>query len=854
MLKAKARLFCALVAIFVSVGALLPVIAEQRVSAVSASSWRAGRIIDDGIFTNANDMSVSDIQSFLNAQVPNCDTNGTQPASEYGRPDLTHAQYAASRGWSAPPYVCLRNFYEVPKTAPSPGIPDNSYSHGGGAFSGGISAAQMIYNAAQQYQINPKVLLVKLRTESAGPLTNDPWPLANQYTYAMGAHCPDSGPGGSASCDSNYAGFSIQIAESAALLRWYINSMGQPWWQYKKPYQTNSILWNVAPSGCGSSDVYIESKATAALYTYTPYQPNASALANLYGTGDGCSAYGNRNFWRVYNDWFGSTYNPDLSWALESQQVYANTARTRTIDPTVVSPGQIIYVRIVVRNTGNFTWWNSGSMPMNLGTSNPSDRTSMACDSTWLSCTRPTRLSEASVTPGQTGTFEFQMRAPTTYGMYNEYFRPVIDGLSWLNDIGMYLPIGVKPPTDNWSYLGQNLYLDSGRTQPANTTALAPNRTYYAQLSVRNTGNTLWTNSGEKPINLATTHAPDRNSPFCDSSWLSCNRPTNLKETSVAPGEVGTFEFQFKTPSSLSSYNEYFNLVREGAGWLPDKGLNWSLGVRAPVALWQSAGQTVYTDDSKVQKADTSSVNNAGRLFVVLRAKNIGNTTWTNSGVTPVNLATTLPGDRISSFCDSTWLSCNRPARLLEPTVAPGETGTFEFWMKAPYATNGTTYREYFRPVVEGSMWMNDIGMYIDINMQSSITAWQYVSQAAYANSALTTAVNLTSSATNTTYYLQLKAKNTGGTIWKNSGATPTNLGTSNPTDRISVFCDSSWLHCTRPTTLKEASVAPGQIGTFEFKIKTPATSGTYNEYFRPVTEGINWLTDVGQYWTIVTR
>lgn len=71
----------------------------------------------------------------------------------------------------------------------------------------------MIFNAAQQYQISPKVLLVKLGTESAGPLTGDRWPLSSQYAYAMGAHCPDHGPGGSANCDSNYAGFSIQMSE-----------------------------------------------------------------------------------------------------------------------------------------------------------------------------------------------------------------------------------------------------------------------------------------------------------------------------------------------------------------------------------------------------------------------------------------------------------------------------------------------------------------------------------------------------------------------------------------------------------------------------------------------------------------
>ena len=34
--------------------------------------------------------------------------------------------------------------------------------------------------------------------------------------------------------------------------------------------------------------------------------PNKASLANLRGTGDNCSSYGNRNFWRFYWDWFGS--------------------------------------------------------------------------------------------------------------------------------------------------------------------------------------------------------------------------------------------------------------------------------------------------------------------------------------------------------------------------------------------------------------------------------------------------------------------------------------------------------------------------------------------------------------------
>src|SRR5690606_6051370 len=125
------------------------------------------------------------------------------------------AQYAASRGWAGPPYTCLNKYYEVPKTAPGGNMPANNYSTPDTIPSGAQSAAWIIKDAANRYNISPKVLLVKIATESVGPLTADNWPLFSQYRYAMGSHCPDSGPGGSANCDPAYAGFSIQIYSAA---------------------------------------------------------------------------------------------------------------------------------------------------------------------------------------------------------------------------------------------------------------------------------------------------------------------------------------------------------------------------------------------------------------------------------------------------------------------------------------------------------------------------------------------------------------------------------------------------------------------------------------------------------------
>ncbi|HWT40312.1 MAG TPA: RICIN domain-containing protein, partial [Dongiaceae bacterium] len=61
---------------------------------------------------------------------------------------------------------------------------------------------------------------------------------------------------------------------------------------------------------CGGSNVSIQNLATAALYDYTPYQPNAAVLAAPMGTTVTCGAYGNINFYRYFTSWFGAAVLP----------------------------------------------------------------------------------------------------------------------------------------------------------------------------------------------------------------------------------------------------------------------------------------------------------------------------------------------------------------------------------------------------------------------------------------------------------------------------------------------------------------------------------------------------------------
>ncbi|MCL2280553.1 hypothetical protein FWC31_01555, partial [Candidatus Saccharibacteria bacterium] len=254
-------------------------------TAAGGSDFRPGRIIDDVVFYNKDAMNAQQIQDFLNQKVPVCDTLGAKIYSG----TKTRAQSGTERGYP-PPYICLKDYrQDTPEKVASnycdllPAATDQS-------------AAQIIYSVSQACGVNPQVLLVLLQKEQS--LVTDDWPFEIQYRSATGYGCPDTAP-----CDAQYYGFFNQVFRAA--------------WQYKvyranpnnynyRAGRNNYIQYNPNAS-CGGLNVYIENQATAGLYIYTPYVPNQKALENLYGTGDSCSAYGNRNFWRLFGDWFGST-------------------------------------------------------------------------------------------------------------------------------------------------------------------------------------------------------------------------------------------------------------------------------------------------------------------------------------------------------------------------------------------------------------------------------------------------------------------------------------------------------------------------------------------------------------------
>lgn len=494
----------------------------QPAHALSGSDFNPGRIIDDSVFFNKDAMSVSDIQSFLQSKVPSCDTNHTSGNSSY-----------------SPPWTCLYQYRENTTThANNIGNPSSNPA-------GSITAAQIIYNAAQSYNISPKVLLVLLQKEQS--LITDTWPYPSQYRSATGYGCPDSSV-----CDSQYYGFYNQVTKAAYQFRRYATYPDQ--YNYVAG-QNNNIPYN-PNGGCGYKTVYIQNQATAGLYNYTPYVPNTAALNNLYGLGDGCSAYGNRNFWRLYNDWFGSPTAAPYAWKVVDQRVKAYVTGEDLDISAGLPAGERVVFYVRAQNTGTQTWSKSGSNPTRLGASRPNERTSVFCETSWIACHRPVGMSEATVAPGEVGTFQFAVQAPLTPGQYKEYFNLLAEGVSWMQDIGLYFNIKVIDAPLSYSLVSSTL--------PSNMTA---GQTSTGVITIKNTGSAAWYNVAKYPARLGTASPYDRPSAFQSTDWISTSRAAEQNEFRVLPGEDSTFNVSLRAPNTNGSYTEKFAVLLEGYRW-----------------------------------------------------------------------------------------------------------------------------------------------------------------------------------------------------------------------------------------------------------------------------------------------
>ena len=223
----------------------------------SATEFDPGYIVSDDSFYDSGAMSEDEIQAFFEGL--DCRPEDRVP--------------------------CLADFMQSTTTQAAAG-PGHCAEYRGGIRE---RASRIVSKVAAACGVSPKTLLVLLQKEQS-LLTR---PSESGYLRATGYGCPDT-----ADCDAKYFGFFNQVYNAAWQFRQYTE-------QPDRAYRIGAVDVGFHPdAACGASTVAIANQATANLYNYTPYQPNTAAVADPE-VGDGCSAFGNLNFWRLRHRWFG---------------------------------------------------------------------------------------------------------------------------------------------------------------------------------------------------------------------------------------------------------------------------------------------------------------------------------------------------------------------------------------------------------------------------------------------------------------------------------------------------------------------------------------------------------------------
>ncbi len=258
-----------------------------------------------------------------------------------------------------------------------------------------------------------------------------------------------------------------------------------------------------------------------------------------------------------------------------------------------------------------------------------------------------------------------------------------------------------------------------GQEQPK---VISPGKSGVVRIRVQNAGSAGWDNN----VHLASKE--DRPIRFGAEGVLNGNRVAFTGEDSdpfIAPNETATFSYTVRSPAAQAgAFRQYFGLVRDG----PGPRFGEELGIYVPTIVadgdhfppeltpadctWQYVAQT--GSPITADRVDVTEVTTSRFQFTLRNTSEL--CPWFARGAKPLRLATRNPLDRASAFAadmSEGWLTPNRIS--IPADVAPGETVTIPFTLRARSGTPAGDYDERFAPVVEGRMHFADQGVFAPI-------------------------------------------------------------------------------------------------------------------------------------------
>lgn len=253
-----------------------------------------------------------------------------------------------------------------------------------------------------------------------------------------------------------------------------------------------------------------------------------------------------------------------------------------------------------------------------------------------------------------------------------------------------------------------------------------------------------------------------------------------------------------------------------------------------------------------------STDRDAGEVRLAPGEERLLRLTFVNAGSAPWSVAggaaLYVYGDS-SPFRHSSWRTADFIAPLVTPSVAPGNTASASFFVRAPVKAG--TYSQDFVLGHGGNIWIKGSRTTVRFVVSGTPVSAASSSSGSAASAASVPVPNPTAPISRPVASsiasgfkaelvdrggiewqleplaratIRVKFRNAGTATWGNAGAGAVSLG---PTGgRKSDFQDEGWKSSGVAAVLQETRVAPGGIGTFVVTLRGATKPGTFNEAF----------------------
>lgn len=339
---------------------------------------------------------------------------------------------------------------------------------------------------------------------------------------------------------------------------------------------------------------------------------------------------------------------------------------------------------------------------------------------------------------------------------------------------------------------------------------------YDVSVTIRNVGSGTWTHASSYRLGA------DTKNQLIWSDGVDGGYSTSATDQriylnagdSIAPQETKTFTFQITAPATAGNYLFSGKMVRDGVAWFGSSISRTMTVVNAPANAAEIISVTApeYMEEEEVANID-------------VEVKNIGTATWT--AATDYKLGSLLflnyyPLVTENQFNWNGTTDSPLNQRLLldgEDSIAPGQTKTFSFTVKAP-KTRGT-YTLSGRMIREGVEWFGE-------KFEQDIRV--VPSNRGNLDHGLIGALYPAYMKAGTTRRVSVSVKNLGNDTWSSAGNYRLMAAASNAFTFTNMKDGgySNSLTDQRVYLSAADQVKPEDTKTFLFDITAPATSGTY--------------------------